>query len=179
MSEQTFTLQPFSPTDAPNITIATTIARQPDHRLYLQYDLTGDIQAVQWPDRSHRPSRQPQLWVQTCLECFLGQPLDPAYWEINLAPSEDWNIYALSRYRSALTEETAYRSLDIMTKQSPQHLRLSLILDLTPIVPFGQPLELSLTAVIQDQHDRCSYWAIAHTAPEPDFHDRDSFVVRL
>jgi hypothetical protein len=43
----------------------------------------------------------------------------------------------------------------------------------------GLPLELSLTAVIDQVGQGVSYWALAHTGAEPDFHRRDSFRLRL
>jgi len=39
----------------------------------------------------------------------------------------------------------------------------------------GLPLEISLTAVIDQVGQGVSYWALAHTGVEPDFHRRDSF----
>jgi hypothetical protein len=41
------------------------------------------------------------------------------------------------------------------------------------------PLEVSLTAVIEQVGEGVSYWALAHTGAEPDFHRRDSFWLRL
>jgi hypothetical protein len=43
----------------------------------------------------------------------------------------------------------------------------------------GLPLEVSLTAVIEQVVQGVSYWALAHTGAEPDFHRRDSFRLRL
>jgi hypothetical protein len=43
----------------------------------------------------------------------------------------------------------------------------------------GLPLEISLTVVIDQVGQGASYWALAHTGAEPDFHRRDSFGLRL
>jgi hypothetical protein len=43
----------------------------------------------------------------------------------------------------------------------------------------GLPLEVSLTAVIEQVGQGVSYWALAHTGAEPDFHRRDSFGLKL
>jgi hypothetical protein len=43
----------------------------------------------------------------------------------------------------------------------------------------GLPLEISLTAVIEQVGKGVSYWALAHTGAEPDFHRRDSFRLGL
>ncbi|MEB3264615.1 MAG: hypothetical protein VKJ66_09615 [Synechococcus sp.] len=41
------------------------------------------------------------------------------------------------------------------------------------------PLRIGVTAVLEDRRGGISYWALAHTGPEPDFHRRDSFLLRL
>ena len=41
------------------------------------------------------------------------------------------------------------------------------------------PLELGLSAVIEDGEGGLSYWALAHTGSKPDFHHRGSFALTL
>jgi hypothetical protein len=52
-------------------------------------------------------------------------------------------------------------------------------LNLSTLVPTEAALELSLTAVLEQRHGDCSYWALQHTGSEPDFHRRDSFIAAL
>jgi hypothetical protein len=64
-------------------------------------------------------------------------------------------------------------------------LEVAVELDLSEVVGAdepgveGLPLEISLTAVIEQVGQGASYWALAHTGAEPDFHRRDSFWMRL
>jgi hypothetical protein len=42
-----------------------------------------------------------------------------------------------------------------------------------------QPLELAVTAVLEQRNGLISYWALQHGGPEADFHRRDGFVLRI
>jgi hypothetical protein len=174
MAQTNFVLKPFDLQTAPDITIAGTVQRQ-NNQLQIQYNIQGDTQSILWPQTANSPNRRFALWEQTCLEFFIAQPDAKPYWEVNLSPSGDWNVYYLSDYRQDLTEVAVYNSLPIATNG----LSLSASLDLSPIVPLAAPIQLSITAVIQTQNTDYSYWAIAHTGQEPDFHRRESFVLRL
>jgi hypothetical protein len=41
------------------------------------------------------------------------------------------------------------------------------------------PLQLALTAVIEETNGRKSYWALAHAPGNPDFHDIAGFTLDL
>lgn len=43
----------------------------------------------------------------------------------------------------------------------------------------GQPLDLSLTAVIETKDQQLSYWALRHPGPKPDFHHRQGFALQI
>jgi hypothetical protein len=62
-----------------------------------------------------------------------------------------------------------------------EHLELRAVVDLDGLIELsaGAELRLALSAVIEDQHGDCSYWALRHPASTPDFHHADGFVLRL
>ena len=70
-------------------------------------------------------------------------------------------------------------------QRSARELEVAVDLDLSEVTAgnepgvSGLPLEISLTAVIEQVGQWVSYWALAHTGAEPDFHRRDSFGLRL
>lgn len=47
------------------------------------------------------------------------------------------------------------------------------------LLPAGNTLEISLTAVIEALDGSKTYWAQAHLAQQPDFHLRASFTLTL
>jgi 4'-phosphopantetheinyl transferase EntD len=71
-------------------------------------------------------------------------------------------------------------------KVKPNSLTLSLSLDLEPIIPSTQSLEVAITTVIErkinnliSKQDAITYWALTHVAKEADFHQRKSFILNL
>ena len=59
------------------------------------------------------PQRRDGLWQHTCFEAFFGVLGSDDYWEFNLAPSGDWNVYRFAGYRAGQTPETAYGPLPL------------------------------------------------------------------
>jgi hypothetical protein len=162
--------------------------RQAGHqagRLELVWRLTGDLDALVLPDASQSRRRCDGLWQTTCLEAFWGFAGHDAYWELNLAPSSDWNLYRLSHYRGPLEPVALAAAPPWQVRRSARELEVAVYIDLGEVAGgdepgvAGLPLEISLTAVIEQVGQGVSYWALAHTGAEPDFHRRDSFRLGL
>lgn len=173
----TFTLQPFAPPH-PEITLTGTVVRDGDH-LAIAYRLSDPLAQVTLPSPSPSPNRRYDLWETTCFEFFLGLPHQPHYWEFNLSPSGDWNLFHLDAYRQNLKEAPEVRQLPFAVETDDAHLTLSLTFDLTSIMASTQPLDMAICAVIQTAQGSLSYWALTHCGPEADFHQRDSFILQI
>lgn len=123
--------------------------------------------------------RRDDLWQHTCFEAFLAVPGEEAYWELNLAPGGDWNLYRLTSYRSPLQPELTVQQLPLSC-----HLGRG-CLDLETVVPLPAPLaaaatlQLNLCAVLEAEGGELSYWALHHPGSEADFHRRDGFSLVL
>jgi hypothetical protein len=179
MTSQNFSLQPFSagwPASA--FAITGTICRQ-DTRLTISYLLAGPLQDLDIAPPADRPARQWVLWEHTCLEFFLAPRGASHYWEFNLSPAGHWNLFRLTDYRQGIQEEPAFQALPFTVRRDPDTLTLSLEVDLAAIIPADQPLEVGVSAVLQPQEGRLSFWALTHRGPEPDFHHREGFVINL
>lgn len=155
-----------------------------DDRLRLHYRLRDPRALVLLAPPAASRSRRDGLWNHTCLEAFLAVPDQESYREFNLAPSGDWNVYQLQRYRSELHPDPAFEALPFHVERHTTGLDLRLEIDLGSFLPPGCPLELGLTAVLELQSSEVQgrelqYWALAHTGPVADFHRRDSFLLRL
>ena len=174
-----FALQPFEalPELAP-LAITGTISRR-GPRLQIIYLLQGPLDTLVIPPAAAVPGRRDELWQSTCLELFLACPGQDAYWEFNLSPAGDWNVYRLQGYRLGLAPEPAYQQLVVEVRRDPRELRLSLEVDLPPGLELDQPLEAAITAVIEQRSGLIRYWALGHGGPEPDFHRRDGFLLSL
>jgi hypothetical protein len=179
MNGQDFSLQPFSPISPPlNLKITGHIARRP-RQLAIRYDLRGDLAELMIPAPAAMPVRRHGLWEETCFEFFLGVKDSPRYWELNLSPAGNWNVYRFAGYRQGMAEETALTALPVNVRLRPDSLRLDLELDVEKIVAADQPLEAGIAAVIRLAGGGLTYWALTHPGPQADFHRRDSFLVEL
>lgn len=174
-----YRLRPFPGEPAPEgLRIEGSAARDGD-RLTLRYALSGPLQQLRIQEPGATPRRLDGLWQTTCLECFLARPADPGYWEVNLSPSGDWNIYRLDGYRQALRPESAAGAPSLRRLPGPQGLELAMTLPLPPPLATTAGLELGITAVIATRQGELSYWALDHPGTEPDFHRREGFLLRL
>ena len=177
MIEQAFKLVPFPAAHTPAIRITGTVFLE-NQVLVLQYSLSGDIESVLLPPPSRLPSRKDELWKATCFEFFLAIKDQPGYWEFNMSPSGDWNAYHMDAYRRiGFREETAIEHLPFEFKKGSDGFFLDVSLDLTSFIRHERQLQMGIAAIIQTEGGSETYWALAHPAPDADFHLRDSFML--
>jgi hypothetical protein len=176
---QPFKLIPFPAPKIPAIEITGQIARQ-GNRLSICYSVTGDIETILLPEPSSLSARKHELWKATCFEFFISVRARPDYWEFNLSPSGDWNVYAMDAYRQVnMREEAAFQQLPFELKKTGEELFLALSTDLTPILPTEHPLQAGITTIIRTKDEIQTFWALAHPKPQADFHVRESFAANL
>jgi hypothetical protein len=177
--EQSFSLVPFP---APNIPAIAIIGRTwfRNNILDLQYILNGAVEQVVLLPPSVVPSRRDELWKATCFEFFLAIKDEPGYWEFNMSPSGDWNVYRMDAYRRiGFRQETAIAKLPFRIKKEFDIFSLNLSVDLSfALRPEGE-LQMGVTAIIQTKDRNETFWALTHPAPDADFHLRESFLFVL
>lgn len=179
MTEYSFSLFPFPAADTPSISITGKITLQNDI-IALHYCLKGKTEDILVPSISPNPSRTDELWKSTCFEFFLAIKDDPQYWEFNMSPSSDWNVYHMDAYRRVnFKEEVLIQQLPIEVQSEPDVFHLNALVNLHPILRPAQFLKLGIAAVIQTAEGQETYWALAHPASVPDFHLRESFTLKL
>lgn len=179
MTERSFSLLPFPAPNIPAISITGKISLH-SNIVDLRYFLTGGIEDILLPATSINPGRKGELWKMTCFELFLAIKGEPQYWEFNLSPSGDWNIYRMDAYRRiGFREEASLRRLPFEVRREENAFHLSALIDLHSMIEAGQILEFGITAVIQTGDGKESYWALSHPSPDPDFHLRESFTIEM
>ena len=138
---------------------------------------TGNLPELAIPEMEAYPRRKDRLWEETCLEFFLGVQDSARYWEFNLSPSGDWNVYRFTSFRKGMREEPAFASLPFVIRREPEALGLFLNLDIGKIMPAHKDMEVAVAAVIKTVKGAVSHWALVHPGPRPDFHRRDGFLI--
>lgn len=170
-----FSLQPVS--SLLDFKITGNFARH-SNTLAIHYVLFGPLAELMIPEPV-LPARKQGLWEATCFEFFLAVKHSPQYWEFNLSPTGDWNVYRFAAYRQGMQEETAFTSLPFSIQNQSDALLITLELDLHQIVQADQALEMAINSVIKHRDGEATYWALTHCGSQADFHRRDSFIVEL
>ncbi len=179
MAKQPFSLIPFPKSGIPAIQINGQVSRQ-NGRLSIQYFISGETQNVFLPQRSASPQRAGGLWAATCFEFFLARPVHPQYWEFNLSPSGDWNVYYMDAYRQkGFREEGSIQQLPFEVKHEPGSVTLNTDVDLLPMISDNDSIQVGVSCIVQSIDRHVSHWALVHPHAQPDFHLRESFIIEL
>ncbi len=170
-----FSLKPFrGEGKGLDLEVGGSIERRMD-RLSIRCALMGDLSELAIPQPEGIPERKDRLWEETCLEVFLGPKDSERYWEFNLSPAGDWNVYRFDSYREGMREEPALASLPFGVRKKPEALEFYLELDTGKLLPAAEAIEVAVAAVIRTAKGDISHWALVHPGPRPDFHRRDGF----
>ncbi len=149
-------------------------------KLFVNYELFGPIMKIAIPSRSEKPARRRNLWDETCFEFFVGSDNSNGYWEFNLSPSGNWNVYHFKSYRQDMREETSFVELPFGVSLEQMALRLSAEVDLQKIICSDEKtLRIGICAIVKDMKNIITYWALSHPGTSPDFHDNNGFTLKL
>ncbi|XCN71902.1 MAG: DOMON-like domain-containing protein [Candidatus Electrothrix aestuarii] len=174
-----FVLHPFQEQDfTSDFQLSGTLARSA-RGLQLAYELRGSVDEVLLPPAEAAPCRRDELWQASCFEFFVGDSGSPHYWEVNLAPSGDWNVYAFSGYRQGMQEEGSIIALPCNQQRQPTSYQLALDFPLARLIAPDQPIEVAVSVILQGHNGERAFYALTHCGPQPDFHLRESFLLRL
>ena len=160
--------------------ISAEVQRDPPATLICHYALHGEVSRLRVP-AARAGRRADELWQHTCFEVFAAPPAAGGYYEFNFSPSLEWAAYRFSGYREGMTPASLGRAPGITARRSADLLELTAHLHLEglPELASGAALRLGLTAVVEDESGRLSYWALGHPPGNPDFHDPDCFALEL
>jgi hypothetical protein len=156
------------------IRIETEILR---HRgeFEVSFFVGGQIDRVVFAPRA-TSIRVDGLWRTTCFEAFLQAADEPAYVELNLAPSSRWAAYRFSSYRDGMAPgETPAPRIEMET--SEEQFRLRAFIDIGSLLSPEALWRVGLSAVIEETDETKSYFALAHPSGKPDFHDSRGFLI--
>ena len=148
-------------------------------RLTARWRLDGDLAALSIPEPAAAPLRRDGLWRDTCFELFLASPASPGYREFNLAPAGDWNAYSFTAYRQGMQPIPAAQRLPFTIDRTAATFTLTLQLPAELLPEADGPLVAAACAVLRSGDGPPSHWALRHGGQRPDFHRRDSFLLRL
>jgi hypothetical protein len=168
-------LLPHASTPCDFIHALSVQAQSSGDSLRLTYVVSGDVQRLTVPESRPR-ARADGLWRATCFEMFLRPAGSDAYQEFNFSPSGEWAAYSFTGYRQGMTALDQPRPPLITCVRTAQRLEVDVQLH-SPLLT--QPdLRAALSAVLEHSDGSISYWALAHPAAKPDFHDAAGFMAQ-
>lgn len=180
-SAASFQLRPFSSgLLEENLSLGGSLTRT-SAGLVMQYRLQGSLDDINLSSMSSiaKADRRHELWHHTCFELFFTTPGKAGYWELNLSPSGCWNVYHFAGYRTGMRQETTITPPLCRTVKGADILIMSCTLNFSTIIDDACHLDIGVAAVIEAADGSISYWALDHCGPQPDFHDRRSFLLPL
>jgi len=172
-----FSLHPFPGQDSDGVSIQGGIERT-GQAIILSFLLQGNMDELVLPAATEQ-ARCDNLWQATCLEMFWAEEGQKNYWELNLAPTGAWNVYAFSDYRTGMRQEERVAAPTIATTRTAERFSLTAELDTAPLLAGQAPLRVGISAVLAHRDARLSYWALVHPEEKPNFHTPQAFLLRL
>lgn len=148
--------------------------------IQIEYRISGErANEVVLPESAGQPGRKDELWKKTCFEAFFAEGVHPWYWEVNLSPSLDWQVYHFRAYREG--GKTEGRVQVVRGERLPDNGAghgYMMTLDTVALFSSKATIDVGITAVLETRDGKQSFWALAHAGGKPDFHLRKSFVLQ-
>jgi hypothetical protein len=162
------------------IALDVRVSWQAPGSMELNYSLAGTLSDLTIPF-SRRVRRADRLWEHTCFEAFVRADGDGAYYEFNFSPSGEWAAYLFRSYRDGGPVDDDGLSPEIVVRREAGKIEIDAVihLDRLPALRPGSLLRMGLSAVIEENDGKLSYWALNHPTDKPDFHHPDSFALEF
>ena len=169
MAIESFSLKPFKQND--KYTVKCRVDRR-EHSVYLEFFVSGNIGELIVPPFSAHALRKNDLWKSTCFEVFFREKGKAAYFEYNLCPSGDWNLFHFEDYREGKSEYlSAAPKINFLSSDQNLNVQINLNLALLDRASSeGGHFDLWPTCILKTISGELSYWAISYFGKEPDFH---------
>ena len=120
------------------------------------------------------------LWQHTCFEAFLKADASDNYYEFNFAPSGEWAAYRFGGRRIDPTSpDMPAPPFEFHHSASGCELIVDIPMQSLPDLATATSVRAGLSAVVESEDGRLSWWALAHADDKPDFHDPSTFVLRV
>jgi len=147
--------------------------------LRISFRIDGAIGRLRLPECGS-VLRADGLWQHSCFEAFVRSDAGDSYHEFNFAPSGAWAAYRFASRREG-RQSPALSAPRTEFRRTADVFELNAAIALVGIPDLAQAtvLQAGLAAVIEDLDGGLSYWALAHRAAQPDFHDPGTFVLRV
>ena len=178
-------LLPFARSSEASVRALTaSVQREGEGILRFRYQLDAELSALRIPAMSVS-RRADELWKHTCFEAFIaGVPRGRSYHELNFSPSTEWAAYSFEGYRQGMTPVVAATPPRIDVSRAASQLVVDVRVAMQSLLPeplraVDAKLSIALSAVIETDDGRISWWALKHAPDKPDFHHAAGFILEV
>ena len=171
-----YSLIPFHAGPNTNLfSVTAELFQESNSKLILDFEISGDLELITWPNLQKGSPRLENLWQHTCLETFFttSELENGPYVEINCAPSGAWNAYDFSSYRQGMQNSPNITARLEKYAMDATTARFQIEIESKVSIPL---FAFNLSAVIEFSDGSISYWAIRHPSEKPDFHRRSEWT---
>lgn len=160
--------------------IEARVCRRPEGSMQITYAMHGTLDRLRIPPPA-LPARTDGLWRHTCFELFIKRAGGPAYHEFNFSPSGAWAAYSFAGYRAhaAPAEQVPNPHIEVSFRADRLTLEATVPLELIFPQHASVPIELAISAVVEELDGRLGYWALRHAPGKPDFHHPHAYALEL
>ena len=125
-------------------------------------------------ENEEKIERKDELWKSTCFELFIANSPSEEYYEINISPFGEWNIYHLNAYKVGFKEfREVSKPIIKMTKENYKY-RLSFEIEFNQRIFNNEGLSFNLATIILDKNNLRHFYSIC-PRKTADFHNRISW----
>jgi hypothetical protein len=158
--------------------------------LIIKYELLGEVDKILYPNQTDRSQRAEGLWDNTCFELFVKPIKSENYLEFNFSPSNQWNCYHFSTYRTDMTkylkEDQINMNVDIQENSISLEVEIN-TMDDTFLENFNEDkifYQANLSSLIVFNEEGTDFkkkyhYAYTHNDVFPDFHNHEKFSIFL
>lgn len=184
MKMQNFSLIPYGHVQKSRDLQVKGSLRRHNNLISIWFHLVG-VELIYLPEKlACSQQRTEELWKTTCFELFFTRSQAPhqasQYWEVNLAPTGEWDVYRFEGYRQGMLREEGIDQLSSKVMLHDGCLTLHCTISLNNIEIAKDPLSVGVSSVLHHKAtNQCSYWALSHGEERADFHNPDTFILTL
>ena len=136
-------------------------------------------QSIVWNLPAPGQPRRDFLWEKTCFELFIGVKDEDFYREINLSDSSEWQAYQFEEYRyPEFIPPVPAQDIELVSLQRTK-FGLTAVMDINPFLHQQQikmkDIYIGMSAVI-DTHSTQHFFAMQHSGPIADFHNKRDWL---
>jgi hypothetical protein len=170
---------PASAAGAIDRIVAAVAIDRPRSALRIRFRVEGDVSRLDVPVKE-AARRADGLWQHTCFEAFLRADADDGYHEFNFSPSGAWAAYRFSGRRTGReSPEVPAPGIELDCRADALEMKATVAIDSLTSLVRSPLVHVGLAAVIEERDGSHGYWALAHSAAQPDFHDPRTFLLTV